>query len=73
VNNVNVALFSAHIKPFAAHRKMNICDAVYGGREEEKEERKKAEINFHLVVVPRRATHLSLWNFKQCTTTGIFF
>jgi hypothetical protein len=28
VNNVNVALFGSHIKPFAAHRKMNACYTV---------------------------------------------
>lgn len=47
MNNVNVALFSSHIKPFAAHRKMNVCDAVSARTrfyEKERQERKKGEI-----------------------------
>lgn len=28
VNNMYIAFFSAHIKPFTAHRKMNVCDTV---------------------------------------------
>lgn len=46
VNNVNVALFGSHVKPFTAHRKMDICDAGDDGSVELWKE--KGEINFLL-------------------------
>ena len=54
MNNMDVAFFSAHIEPFAAHRKMYVCDAVYGAKIRVRRIIKRPKINFHLVVVPRR-------------------
>lgn len=61
VYDVNISFLRANVKPFAPHGKMNMSNAV------------GSSIFYDQSSNLKKMIYLSRWNFKQCTTLGIFF